>query len=490
MNRRAFLKLVGVFGAVAAGNEAGVPEGDRETKGRMTMARSDSSTRKMIRSIDNHQALINPDMGWVFHYYDNSLELYGSKLEPWDTVDDFPGLSVVYFRLPWSYLEPQEGRFEWSLVDAPAQRWIDKGKKVAFLFSCSEHDKNGTPEWVREAGARVRRFGPDGMGLWEPDFDDPVFLAKLDHFLEAVAARYDGSSDVAFIDVGSFGVWGEGHTYHSTNLPYSADTIRRHIDLHIKHFKKTLLTADDDFASQDRGISTIHYAAQNGLTLRDCSILHRGGKQAYLSAEMAPLFWPRVPVVLESEHYGLAVQNGTWEDGSKYLEAVEAYHASYVSIHWWPREFLEGCRELIERINMRLGYRLQLVEASWPRCVPVSGSFEFQAVWRNAGVAPCYPGGLPALTLKDENGGILGVFPDAEFDMRSLQVGSPYQVPARSQRMVFHLPGNIAAGKYDVFISVGDGIGTPRIALPLDGNDGMRRYHLGEVGIVGSNAAD
>ena len=77
-----------------------------------------------------------------------------------------------------------------------------------------------------------------------------------------MAQRYDGNPEVAFIDVGSFGVWGEGHTFASTAKPYSAETVRRHIDLHTKHFKKTLLAANDDFALHDRGRPPIEYAAE------------------------------------------------------------------------------------------------------------------------------------------------------------------------------------------------------------------------------------
>jgi hypothetical protein len=40
------------------------------------------------------------------------------------------------------------------------------------------------------------------------------------------------------------------------------------------------------------------------------------------------------------------------------------------------------------------------------------------------------------------------------------------------------------AGTYDVFVSVGLRDGTPKIALPLEGNDGQRRYRLGQVKIV------
>jgi hypothetical protein len=41
-------------------------------------------------------------MGWVFHYYDDKLEEYGRQLPKGDTLNDFPGMTVAYMRLPWS----------------------------------------------------------------------------------------------------------------------------------------------------------------------------------------------------------------------------------------------------------------------------------------------------------------------------------------------------------------------------------------------------
>ncbi len=430
-------------------------------------------------------------MGWVFHYYDNVPRNYGSRLEPSDTVDDFPGLSVVYLRLPWSMVEPEEGRFAWSTVDTPAQRWIAKGKQVAFRFSCCESWMRwATPEWVQQAGAKGYPFKPgeerpDGP-FWEPEYDDPVFLAKLDAFLAAAAARYDGDPTVAFVDVGSFGVWGEGHTYHSSKRKWPASTVIRHLDLHAKHFKKTLLAANDDFAGQ--GPETIDHARTLGMTLRDDSILVQGGKNAYFHAAMAQPFWPRVPVILESEHYGGSRDRGNWQDGSTYLHAVEAYHASWASIHWWPREFLAECRPLVDRINLRLGYRIQLTEASWPARVRLGDAWTFRAQWRNASVAPCLPGGFPGVTLKDATGGIAGVFVDESLDARTLPVGEPGRAEAKPQASRFALPYAIRTGTYAVFVSLGSRSGTPRIALPLEGDDGHRRYRVGTMAVGGDFA--
>ena len=88
----------------------------------------DSTTTKFahVKPADTGATLVNPQMGWAFHHYDNNIVRYGLDLEPSDTVDDFPGASVIYLRLAWSYLEPEEGKFNWSLVDTPAQRWFQQ----------------------------------------------------------------------------------------------------------------------------------------------------------------------------------------------------------------------------------------------------------------------------------------------------------------------------------------------------------------------------
>ena len=129
--------------------------------------------------------------------------------------------------------------------------------------------------------------------------------------------------------------------------------------------------------------------------------------------------------------------------------------------------------------------------------IPAGGSFEAGYRWRNAGVAPCLPGGFPALTLKDAKGGIAGVFVDEDFDVRALPVGPPNEaVPAgRDARTInqafkplktFALPpANILKpGRYELFVSVGSRQGTPVIELPLPGGDGGRRYLLGALTVT------
>ena len=166
------------------------------------------------------------------------------------------------------------------------------------------------------------------------------------------------------------------------------------------------------------------------------------------------------------------------------LRAIEDYHASYLSIHWFPHEFLHAERATIDRVNRRLGYRLQLREASWPTAVRRGSSIGFRTTWANVGVAPCYPGGCVALTLKDAAGGIVGVFVDETFDLRSLEVAPADKAAAKTIESAHRFAPNMPAGEFDVFVSVGLRDGTPKIALPLADGDGHRRYRLGRVKVV------
>lgn len=469
--------------------------------GGLTAVPESESERMVARPADTGAALVNPGMGWTLHFYSNLIENYGSKLEPSDTLDDWPGLSVVYLRVPWSFLEPKEGEFNWSLFDTPAQRWIAKGKQIAIRVSCCESWlRDATPKWVQEAGAKGVEFeegkGPTpGGSLWEPDYQDPIFLAKLENFLAAMARRYDGNPNVAFIDVGSFGMWGEAHTVFGSKLTpeKTLEIVKQHIDLHTKYFKKTLLAISDDAAGASKPgfhLPATDYALSKGVTLRDDSILV-SMKVPWYHADLAQAFWPKFPVILEHDHFHSYQTRKRWT-GDTLLASVEAYHASYMSIHGWPRDVLNDWRETIGRINRRMGYRIQLQEINWPAAVKLGEPFTVETTWANAGVAPLYPGGFWSLTLRDEKGGLASAHVDESFDFRQLRPATTNEVFAQKLKSNFtvalgfsgmrgmHKPPT-KPGTYEVFVSVGDRDGTPRIALPLANDDGQRRYKIGQL---------
>lgn len=460
---------------------------------------SAQSQNLTVHPQDNGRALVNPDMGWSFYFYSNFTENYGSKLEPSDTLDEFPGLSTVFMRIPWSFLEPEEGQFNWAILDTPAQRWIARGKRIAINITSSENwTAYATPEWVRKAGAKGVWYefgkGPSKAGqtaaawCWDPDFGDRIFLRKLENLVRALAQRYDGNPNVSYFHIGSYGLWGEGHTFMTSRVPdEKADKIvRKHIDVYTRHFRKTLLAISDDVVGHDkpgRQFPLTEYALSKGVSIHDDSILVQKPPRHWYHSEMAQEFWPTLPVILEHEHYGSAKQRGSWNK-SLLLKAVEDYHASYMSIHWWPHIELEENRDIIDKINLRMGYRLQLREITWPEKVVIGEPFRITSTWANAGVAPCYPGGYMTLTIKDGNGGIVSVLADESHNVRDLVVGAPGKAPIKVHESTFRI-GRIAPttrpGDYDLYVSIGKRDGTPVISLPLDESDGQRRYKVGRI---------
>lgn len=453
-----------------------------------------AAQNKKVCPKDNGQALVNPGMGWMLFYYSNVLENYGSKLAPSDIVEDFPGMSTVFLRLPWSFLEPEKDHFNWEIIDTPAQRWLEKGRQVAFCITATENwTRQGTPQWVFDEGAKYYEIGK----FTEVDYDDPVFLAAVEHLVEKLAERYDGDPAVAFMAIGAYGMWGEGHTVRTTpthGRTWGFESQKRIIDIYTRHFKKTQLCISDDYAGHnDRRarFPITDYAKSQGVTIKDDSILVMNPPDSWYHGGMAQLFWPELPVILEHEHYGISTKFKAW-DPELLLKAVEEYHASLLSIHWWPREFLEANKDAIERINRRIGYRINLTEAEWPSEIRLNESFHIKSAWKNQGVAPCYGGGYPCFTIKDKKGGILAVLVDTEFNVKDLGVDAPGEgVPFRRDleftvaRVFTDAFGSFSrtcpTGKAELYFSVGTAYGSPTLALPYKSDDGHKRYYLGEI---------
>ncbi len=127
---------------------------------------------------DTTKVCNNPHKGWYIHYFDNGISKYHNKLAKGDFLKDFPGLNHVYLRLAWSYLEPEENRYNWDVIDTVITKWVAQGYTVSFRITCKETSQQfATPEWVKNAGAKGTMIKKEGKpDAWEPDFGDPVFL--------------------------------------------------------------------------------------------------------------------------------------------------------------------------------------------------------------------------------------------------------------------------------------------------------------------------
>ena len=421
---------------------------------------------------DDKTVLRNPHKGFYWHYVDNGFKRGAYRdnhdIEN-DALHDFPNLNHLYLRLDWSDLEPEEGRFNWKIIDDINAIWRPRGYNWSLrLVNCEANPSMpfATPEWVMKAGAKGNWFnGGPGKGFWGPDYGDPIFLKKFDSFLKTVAARYDGDPTLEYIDIGSYGNWGEGHVEFSDKKPFPIEVIKKHIDIHVKHIKKTPLLVNDDMLVDCRQdferAELIEYALFRGVGIRDDSICVPSVlERTYTSYDslcdnqiFAP-FAAQQLVDVELDHYHLFSNTGTttnrnieknkdhYAGGLRLIEAARNMMATFIGFHGYPRHWLPENKYVAEYLANRAGYWYIPDRASLPEClIPGTPSMLYMDI-DNHGFARAYHEFKVRLLLSGE-GGLYELPVESAGDNRLWLPGK-----ITRQMVRFHVPENVKPGKY------------------------------------------
>lgn len=351
----------------------------------------------------------NPGKGWVRYRSDSA-----------EKDDVLQYVSVGYNRFNWNQVEPTEGVYDWSVIDEFINKWDALGKKAAFGIACASSTNTAsylTPKWVFDAGAEYTTFTTSNGGTqYVPVWNDEIFLAKLDNFTKAFAEKYDGDPRIAFIDVRSYGNFGETHTSGLTgSAGISANDEKKHIDIAAKYFKKTqlmLCTAN----TGEQGIKT-EYAVNNGIGLRTDSIMSGNYSETHRLDDA----YGKEPTVFEfvnsysnmkalADNYGSeSNDNGHWNE-DRYLSSFFVGKPSYMDLGQYNNDsevFIQDNRELIELLSNKMGYHFVLKSMNIPESISAGKTFNVDAEWINKGVAPLYEECYPALAVLDNNNRVI-----------------------------------------------------------------------------------
>lgn len=378
---------------------------------------------------DEFTVLSNPHKGWYWHYIDNGMtrcEFYQGRwhhsycdAEDEFDITEFPGLHHLALRIDWYDIEKQEGVFDWSRIDEIFERYGKMGFKFNFRVCTYEgilHDDFGfaTPEWVKDAGAEG---WTESNGSWQPKYDDPIFLEKLENFMREFGGRYNNNPLVEYIDLGTIGIWGEGNAGHQI---YTIDMYKKHIDMHLKYFPdKTVMINDDiiNCSSYNPSVNRKHvldYALGKGMGFRDDSILWVGntvgncGYDTMRTPFMFDLFAENAPVDIELDHLK-QVNDDVYKDGMPIYESLKRAHATFCGFHCYPQEWVEKYPYLSKHIANKLGYWYFLNGAELPEFVsglPAVAKFYFE----NKGFAKAYNCFTLKFRLVAENGKEFEIF--------------------------------------------------------------------------------
>jgi hypothetical protein len=447
---------------------------------------------------DTARVLRNPYKGWYHHYFDNGTRNY--RLNSDDDLDQFLGMDHLYLRLSWAHFEPEEGRCNWSWIDEVKDHWTPKGYGISLRIStCETSEAHATPGWVVAAGAKGAMSKAYRQEVWVPDYGDPVYLAKLDHFIGELAKRYDGQPWLRYVDIG-LGTWGEGHNHPMVDKAIPMDAVKRHIDIYRTHFRRSVLLLSDDAVhihgrSPDEEKDLKDYATARGISWRDDSILtwpglHNWPDQFNVARpELFESAWRTLPTVLETSHYHEALRDGAYKStpagGIRAYDdlrgAIKLTHATYLGYHGDARKWLSDHRDLARELANRLGYWYFPHSISMPKRCLAGHETAIGIKWENRGTAPAYQRFTPRAKLTS-NGHTL-VVPLGPSDNLAWVPGSEC-----TERYSLRIPDDTPPGRYAFSVALWDTTLAPERIIDLGlketlrGPDGYYRLCEIEVG--------
>lgn len=421
--------------------------------------------RTSFREVDTLFA--NPGQGWM-----SQQRIPGGKPR-------FP-CSVVYLRFDWADAEPEPGAYRWTLLDETIAAWKPHGATVAMrVMTCNAHSKGYycSPKWLFDAGCKGHDYlvggddptsGGRRIPRIEPDYADPLYLARHGAFLKALGARYDGHPGIEFVDIGSYGIWGEWHTKH----PAPVAVRERIVDLYCDAFPKTPLV----FMTDDAEV--LPHALAKGAGLRRDGVGSPWHEQNWIgSAKYAGVSamadaWKHVPVVFEWFGNRDYIRARGWS-----FDAAVAFmldnHVTLINdnIGAVPADDMPQ----LEKLARLAGARLVLREIEHEPSLKRGGTLHLRMKWANTGVGKLQRRHLLRVFLLDADGRPL-CSADTAADPRAWLPGE-HEFSA-----AVPLPGTVPAGDHKLALGLfdPDGLRRPfRLAIDVPEKDG--RHEVGRI---------
>ena len=428
-------------------------------------AAEENLQRVTFREVDTLFA--NPGEGWM-------SQQRSQKSEP-----RFP-CSVAYIRFHWADIEPEEGKYDWKVIDDAIAAWKPRNAAVSMrVMTCSSHSAGyySSPKWLFDAGCKGFEYEVGGgdptsggklIPRIEPDYADPLYLAKHAAFIKALGQRYDGHPGVEFLDIGSYGNWGEWHTKH----PAPIGVRKRIVDLYLNAFKKTPLV----FMSDDA--ETLAYALEHGSGFRRDGVgspWHEQnwiGSKKYAAVQDMADTWKKAPVVFEwFGDYAYLKSRGWSFDAA--VNFMLNNHVTLINDN--VGRFPPEARPQLEKLARLAGYRFVLRELSHPATAKSGSNLGLQMKWANVGVGKLYRPFKLHMILLDASG--LSVLDaEAKADPCGWLPGERDIVES------IQIPATLKAGDYTLAISLVDPSGQrPPLRLAMEAPEHMGSYTVSKV---------
>ncbi len=407
------------------------------------LTRGEENSWQQIRFHEVDTLFANPGQGWMSRRFPSS---------------------VVYLRFNWADVEPEEGHYNWSSIDDAITACKPRGAAVAMRVMTANAHTRGyycSPKWLFDLGCKGFAYtvggddptsGGQRIARIEPDYSDPLYLAKHGDFIAALGKRYDGNPNVEFLDIGSYGIWGEWHTSH----PASILVRQQIVDMYLHAFHKTPLVGMADDAE------ALAYTLAHGGGYR-CDGIGCPGIQSRWSPDVSAkdLYYPAATLQAMKEAWKQAPVAFEWYGDYNYLKskgwsfdaAVEFMLRNHVSvINDNLGEVPPEARIQIEKLTRMAGYRFVLREMAHQKIVRPGTHLKVSMKWSNVGVGKLYQPYELHLALRNSAGQVVASTV-ASADPREWLPGD------RDIAAQIVIPSGLGSGPYALAITMADKTG-------------------------------
>ncbi len=245
---------------------------------------------------------------------------------------------------------------------------------------------------------------------YAPVWDDSIYIWAAKEFAKALAEKYDGDPRIEYIDVRTFGEWGEWHTSHMLGSVMPADSVLKDmLDYYASVFKKTQLV----LPSNSFGDVYTH-ALDLGITKRDDGFIGIPGRpDTLLRAYNANL--PTIAENIAGYKTMLAnddlIPGGTQKwTAERWVDAITTAHLTYYVLDQdndCGYYFYKDNKALADSMSKVIGYNFTvtraelLITAGGDNAASTAGKSAGTATGnvatntlnitvKNTGVAPCF----------------------------------------------------------------------------------------------------
>ena len=323
----------------------------------------------------------------------------------------------------WNKLNPTKGVYDWTelekLLNALAEHNMGYALRVlpytpSFIKSDfpPQEEYDWTPPFVYEMGAKKIQIDLRGTEYhaYAPVWDDSIYIWAAKEFAKALAEKYDGDPRIEYIDVRTFGEWGEWHTSHMLGSVMPADSVLKDmLDYYASVFKKTQLVLPSN------GFGDVYTHALNlGITKRDDGFIGIPGRpDTLLRAYNANL--PTVAENIAGYRTMLAnddlIPGGTQKwTAERWVDAITTAHLTYYVLDQdndCGYYFYKDNKALTDSMSKVIGYNFTvtraelLIIAGVDNAASTAGKSADSATGdaatntlnitvKNTGVAPCF----------------------------------------------------------------------------------------------------